>query len=209
MNEEKEKIERNKTWTLVPRPKGKNMIGTKWLFRNKLKKDGEVTRNKAIIVYKGYSQEEGIDYGETFSPIDRLEGVRSLLAYASYKYFKVYQMDVKFAFLNGILEEELYIEQPEGFIEPSKKNLVWKLHKALYGLKQAPRAWYERLHAYLTKIGFIRINDNNSLYIKDGPKNKILLAEIFVADIIFIGNDDLCKVFSEEMSREFEMSLFG
>ena len=116
------------------------MIGTKWVFGNKLDEKGEVTRNKARLVCKGYAQEEGIDYGETFAPIARMEGVRILLAYAAYKGFKVYQMDVKSAFLNGILEEEVYIEQPEGFTNEHNLNLVCKIHKALYGLKQAPRA---------------------------------------------------------------------
>ena len=99
MNEEIRQIERNKTWTLVPRPKGKNVIRTKWVFRNKLNEEGEVTRKKSRVVCKGYSQEEGIDYGKTFAPIARLEGVRSLLTYAAYKDFKVNQMDVKFGFI--------------------------------------------------------------------------------------------------------------
>ena len=115
------------------------------MFRNKLNEDGEVSRNKARLVCKGY----GIDYGETFAPIVRLEGVRTLLAYATHRGFKGYQMNVKSAFLNGILDEEVYIEQPEGFVDPNKRDMVCKLHKALYGLKQAPRAWYERLHSYL------------------------------------------------------------
>lgn len=138
MNEEIEQIEKNNTWTVVPRPKDTNVIGTKWVFKKKLNKKGEVTRNKARLVCKGYAQ--GVDYGETFTPIPRLEGVKTLLAYSAYKNFKVYHMDVKSACLNGILEEKVYIEQPEGFVEPVKKNMVYKLNKALYRLKQAPRA---------------------------------------------------------------------
>ena len=118
-------------------------------------------------------------------------------------------MDVKSAFLNGILDEEVYIEQPEGFIDPEKENMVCKLHKALYGLKQAPRAWYERLHNYLIQIGFQRTNDNSSLYIKQGQNNRIVLAEIFVDDTLFTRNDDECKEFSKKMNKEFEMSMFG
>ena len=118
-------------------------------------------------------------------------------------------MDVKSTFLNGILDEEVYIEKLEGFIDPDKKDMVCKLHKALYGLKQAPRAWYERLHNYLIRIGFQRTNDNSNLYIKQGLDNKIFLVEIFVDDTLFIGNDVQCKEFSEKMNKEFEMSMFG
>ena len=118
-------------------------------------------------------------------------------------------MDVKSAFLNGILDEEVYIEQPEGFIDPDKKDMVCKLHKVLYGLKQAPRAWYERFHNYLIQIGFQRTNDKNSLYIKQGSYNKIVLAEIFVDDTLFTENYDQCKEFLEQMKKEFEMSMFG
>ena len=151
------------------------MIGTKWVFRNKLDENDEITRNKARLVYKGYSQEEGLDYGETFAPVARMEEVRTLLAYVTYKGFKVYQMDVKFAFLNGILEGEVYIEQPKGFVDENNKEKVCKLHNALYGLKQAPRVWYERLHKYLVKIGFERTDDNNNMYIKLEEGKDILI----------------------------------
>ena len=136
------------------------------MFRNKFDENGEVTKNKAKLVCKGYAQEESIDYGETFAPIARLEGVKILLAYSSYKGFKVYQKDVKYAFLSGVLEEEVYIEQPNGFFDPEKSNMVCRLHKALYGPKEAPRAWYERLHNYLIKISFKRTNNNSNLYLK-------------------------------------------
>ena len=124
MKEEIEKIEKNKTWTLVSRLADKNVIGTKWVFRKELDENGEIKRNKARLVFKGYAQEEGLDYGETFAPVARMEGVRTLLAYAAYKGFKVYQMDVKSTFLNGILEEEVYIDQPEGFVDENNKDKV-------------------------------------------------------------------------------------
>ena len=176
MKEEIEQIEKNKTWTLVPRPTDKNVIGTKWVFRNKLDENGEITRNKARLVCKGYAQEEGLDYGETFAPVARMEGVRTLLAYASYKGFKVYQMDVKSTFLNGIFEEEVYIEQPEGFVDENNKDKVCKLHKSLYRLKQAPRVWYERLHKYLMQIGFERTDDNSNMSIKSEEGKDILIS---------------------------------
>ena len=128
MEEEIEHIEKKKTWSLVPRPANKNVIGTKWVFRNKLDENGEITRNKAILVCKGYAQ-EGLDYGEIFVPVAMMEGVRTLLAYATYKGFKVYQMDIKSAFLNGILEEEVYIGQPKGFVYDKNKDMVCKLDK--------------------------------------------------------------------------------
>ena len=117
-------------------------------------------------------------------------------------------MDVKSTFLNEILEEEVYIEQSEGFIDPSERDMVCTLHKALYSLKQAPKAWYERLHNYLIKIGVQRTNDNN-LYIKERPDKKIVLEKIFVDDTLFTKNDDLCEYFSVDMSKKFEMSMFG
>ena len=112
-------------------------------------------------------------------------------------------MDVKLTFLNGIMEEEVYIEQPEGFVDLNKKNMVCKLGKGLYSLKKSPRAWYERFHNYLIKIGFQRTNDNKNLYIKEGLDKKIILVEIFVDDIGFTRNDDLYKSFLEEMSKYF------
>jgi hypothetical protein len=135
MNEELDQIEKNDTWELVPRPRYKNVIGTKWVFRNKLNEDGQVTRNKARLVCKGYTQVEGIDFEETFSPVSRMEAIRLILAYACSKNIKVYQMDVKSTFLNGELEEEVYIEKPEGFQLSENEYYVCRLKKALYGLK--------------------------------------------------------------------------
>ena len=156
MNEELDQIEKNQTWDLVPRPKDKNVIGTKWVFKNKMNEDGQVVGNKARLVCKGYAQVEGVDFEETFALVARLEAIRIFIAFASYKRLKVYQMDVKSAFLNGYLEEEVYIEQPEGFQLTDKRNYVCKLKKALYGLKQAHRAWYARLDSYLQLQGFKR-----------------------------------------------------
>jgi hypothetical protein len=115
MDEELNQIEKNDTSKLVPRPKNKNVIGTKWVFRNKLNEDGQVTRNKARLVCKGYAQIEGINFEETFAPVSRMEAIRFLLTYVCSKNVKVYQMDIKSSFLNGELEEEVYIEQPERF----------------------------------------------------------------------------------------------
>jgi hypothetical protein len=154
MNEELDQIEKNDTREMVPRPKNKNVIGTKWVFGNKLNEYGHVTRKKSRLVCKGYAQVEGIDFEEKFSPVSRMEAIHFLLAYAWSKNIKMYQMDVKSSFLNGELEEEVYIEQPKGFQLSENTDYVCKLNKALYVLKQAPRAWYSRLDKYLQSEGF-------------------------------------------------------
>ena len=120
---------------MVPRPNDKNVIGTKWIFKNKLNKNGDVIRNKAKLVCKGYAQQEGIGFEETFAPVARIEAIRMFLALSNFQKFKLYQMDVKSAFLNGDLEEEVYIEQPDGFILRNDPKLVCELKKDLYGLK--------------------------------------------------------------------------
>ena len=150
---------------LVPRPLNKNVIGAKWFFRNKLDEAGNIIRNKARLVCKGYAQVEGIDYGETYGPIARMESIRLILAYASSKNIKVYQMDVKSAFLNGELEEEVYMEQLDGFQVQEAEIYVYRLKKSLYGLKEAPRAWYSRLDKYLRQQGYIKGNTYSNLYI--------------------------------------------
>ncbi|GAU48358.1 hypothetical protein TSUD_282610 [Trifolium subterraneum] len=153
MQEELEQFKRNEVWELVPRPENVNVIGTKWVFKNKSDENGVITRNKARLVAQGYAQIEGIDFDETFAPVARLESIRLLLGVACILKFKLFQMDVKSAFLNGYLNEEVFVEQPKGFIEPTLPNHVYKLKKALYGLKQAPRAWYERLTEFLLSQG--------------------------------------------------------
>ena len=145
MKEELSQIEKNKTWELVPRPKDKNVIGAKWIFRNKHDKNGKISRKKARLICKDYAQIEGVDFDETFAPVARIEAIRIFLAYSAFKGFKMYHMDVKTAFPNGYLDEEVYMDQPEGFENKDHSNHVYRLKKALYGLKQAPRAWYSRL----------------------------------------------------------------
>ncbi|KAL8095444.1 hypothetical protein AgCh_036774 [Apium graveolens] len=142
MQEDLDQFERNKVWKLGPKPKGKNPIDTKWVFRFKMDENDIVVRNKARLVAKGYYQQEGIDFDEIFARVARFEAIIIFLAYATHANFKVYQMDVKSAFLNGDLEEEVYISQPPGFKDPNFPEFVYYLLKALYGLKQAPRAWW-------------------------------------------------------------------
>nr|GEX41733.1 copia protein [Tanacetum cinerariifolium] len=140
MQEELDQFARLKVWRLVPRPEGKSVIKTKWIFKNKKDESNLVIRNKVRLVAVGYSQQEWIDYDETFAPIARIEAIRLFLAYAAHKDFTVYQMDVKTTFLNGILKEEVYVSQPPGFVSKQYPDHVYALDKALYGLKQAPLA---------------------------------------------------------------------
>jgi hypothetical protein len=209
MNDELDQIEKNNTWEMVQRPEGKNVIGSKWIFKNKLNEQGQVIRNKARLVCKGYAQIEGLDFGETFVPIARLEAIRMFLAYACHKSFKVYQMDVKSTFLNGDLSEEDYMEQLEDFKLFDNPELVCKLKKSLYGLKKSPRAWYHRLDTYLKDKGFKRGTTDNNLYIKT-KDNNLLIVLVYVDDIIFGCNkDSLVQWFASAMESEFEMSMIG
>ncbi|GJX07057.1 retrovirus-related pol polyprotein from transposon TNT 1-94 [Tanacetum coccineum] len=156
MQEELHQFDRLQVWELVDKPFGKNVIKLKWLWKNKKDEDQTVIRNKARLVAKGYAQEEGIDFEESFAPVARLEAVRIFVAYAAHKSFPIYQMDVKTAFLNGPLKEEVYVAQPDGFVDPDHPDKVYRLRKALYGLKQAPRAWYDELSKFLISKGFTK-----------------------------------------------------
>ena len=149
MQDELNEFERNKVWRLIPTPPDASVVGLKWVFRNKIDKEGNNIRNKVRLVVKAYRQKEGIDYEETFTLVARLESFRIFLAYAVHKNIEVFQMDVKCAFLNGGLEETVYIEQPPGFVNEKYPNHCYILDKAVYGLKQNPRAWYETLTRFL------------------------------------------------------------
>jgi hypothetical protein len=141
-----------------------NVIGTKWGFKNNQGEDGEIMRNKACLVAQGYSQVEGLDFGETFAPVARLEAIRILLAFTTSKGFKLYQMDVKSAFLNDVIQEEVYVRQPLSFENTKYLDRVYKLSKALYGLKQAPQAWYVRLKTFLLEYGYIMGSVDKTLF---------------------------------------------
>nr|ABA98980.2 retrotransposon protein, putative, Ty1-copia subclass [Oryza sativa Japonica Group] len=193
MHEELNNFARNKVLTLVERPRDHNVIGTKWIFRNKQDENGLVVRNKARLVAQGFTQVEGLDFGETFAPVARLEAIRILLAFASCFDIKLFQMDVKSAFLN----------------DPKNPNHVYKLSKALYGLKQAPRAWYERLRDFLLSKDFKIGKVDTTLFTKI-IGDDFFVCQIYVDDIIFgFTNEVFCKEFGDMMSREFEMSMIG
>ncbi|GJW25697.1 retrovirus-related pol polyprotein from transposon TNT 1-94 [Tanacetum coccineum] len=185
------------------------IIGTKWVFRNKLDENGVVSRNKARLVTQGYNQQEGIDYDETYALFARLESIKILLASACALDFKLFQMDIKSAFLNDFINKEVYVAQPPRFIDFEKSDHVYKLKKALYGLKQAPEAWYDRLKAFLIKheykIGMVY----NTLFTKKKSSN-LIIVQIYVDDIIFgLTYQDMCDEFAINMHDEFEMSMMG
>jgi hypothetical protein len=172
-----------------------------------LNEQGEVVRNKARLVSQGYSQQEGIDYTETFAPISRLEAIRLLLSYAVNHVIILYQMDVKSEFLNGVISEEVFVKQPPGFDDLKHPDYVYKLKKSLYGLKQAPRAWYDRLGNFLIKNDFKRGQVDTTLFRRTLEKD-ILVVQIYVDDIIFGStNASLCKKYSKLMQDEFEISM--
>ncbi|KAK1616634.1 hypothetical protein QYE76_022151 [Lolium multiflorum] len=210
MHDELNNFKPNKVWSLVEKPREcRNVIGTKWIFKNNQDEFGNVVRNKARLVAQGFSQIEGIDFGETYAPVARLESIRILLAYASHHNFKLQQMDVKSAFLNGPLHEEVYVKQPPGFEDPDFSNHVYKLDKALYGLKQAPRAWYEHLKELLIDRGFDVGLIDPTLFIKR-VNGEIFVCQLYVDDIIFGSTN---KAFNDEFSKlmtdRFEKSMMG
>lgn len=209
MQDELNQFKRNEVWSLVPRPLYQTVIGTRWVFRNKLNENGNIIRNKARLVAQGFRQEEGIDYDETFAPVARLEAIRIFLAFAAFKKFKVFQMDVKSAFLNGIIKEEVYVDQPPGFIDHSFPDYVFRLNKALYGLKQAPRAWYDTLAKFLLDHDF-KIGAVDKTLFTFTKNQHMLLVQIYVDDIIFGSTDSkLCAKFAKLMQDKFEMSMMG
>jgi hypothetical protein len=176
MQEDLNNFTMNEVWHLVPRP-NQNVVGTKWVFYNKM-------RNKARLVAKEYSQVEGLDFDETYAPVARLESNRILLAYATHHGFKLYQMDVKSAFLNVPIKEEVYVEQPPGFEDSEYPSYVYKLSKALYGHKQAPIAWYECIKDFLITNGFKVGKVDPTLFTKTIDKD-LFICQIYVDDIIF------------------------
>ncbi|GJT46614.1 retrovirus-related pol polyprotein from transposon TNT 1-94, partial [Tanacetum coccineum] len=209
MQDEIHEFDRLQVWELVPQPDCVMIIALKWIYKVKLDEYGDVLKNKARLVAKGYRQEEGIDFEESFAPVARIEAIRIFIANAASKNMTIYQMDVKTAFLNGELKEEVYVSQPEGFVDPDHPTHVYRLKKALYGLKQAPRAWYDTLSRFLLDNKFSKGAVDPTLFTRKTGKH-ILLVQIYVDDIIFASTDPkACDIFSNEMSSKFQMSMMG
>jgi len=197
-------IEKNETWILVDRPIHKKVIGVKWIFKTKLNANGNINKYKARLVVKWYSQEPGIDFIDTFAPMSRLNTIKLLLALAAQSTW----LDVKSAFFNGILNEEIYDEQPDGFEKEITTNKVYLL-KALYGLKQAPRAWYSRLDSHLLSLGFERSMNKGTLYVKYVDKHKPIVL-VYIDDLLIISDkEQLVEEFKGNMKDKFEMNELG
>uniref|UniRef100_A0A2N9FXA9 Integrase catalytic domain-containing protein n=1 Tax=Fagus sylvatica TaxID=28930 RepID=A0A2N9FXA9_FAGSY len=209
MHEEYSALQRQHTWTLVPPPCGKNIVGCKWVFKLKRNSDGTISRHKARLVAKGFHQQHGIDFAETFSPVVKPPTVRLILALAVTYNWPLRQLDVSNAFLHGILKEEVYMAQPPGYVSPAHPNHVCHLHKSIYGLKQAPRAWFESFTSQLVTLGFHSSTADSSLFIyRSGSTVAFLL--LYVDDIVLTGNNALfLSQLITNLSKVFELKDLG
>jgi hypothetical protein len=209
MQMEMDAVERNKTWELADLPAGHHAISLKWVFKLKKDETGEVIKHKAHLVARGFVQQEGIDFDDAFAPVARMESVRLLLALATQEGWRVHHMDVKSAFLNGDLKEEVYVHQPPGFAIPGKEGKVLRLRKALYGLRQAPRAWNAKMDSTLKEMGFEQSPHEAAIY-RRGSGGKALLVGVYVDDLVITGTKDVeVATFKEEMKATFQMSDLG
>ncbi|WKA08959.1 hypothetical protein VitviT2T_026639 [Vitis vinifera] len=207
MKEELDALTKNHTWDLVTLPPGQSVVGCKWIYKIKTRSDGSVESYKARLVAKGFTQEYGIDYEETFAPVARISSVRALLAVAAARKWDLFQMDVKNAFLNGDLSEEVYMQPPPGLSIESNK--VCHLRRALYGLKQAPRAWFAKFSSTIFRLGYTASPYNSALFLRRTDKGTILLL-LYVDDMIITG-DDLSGIqeLKDFLSQQFEMKDLG
>ncbi|KAL0294442.1 UNVERIFIED_CONTAM: Retrovirus-related Pol polyprotein from transposon TNT 1-94 [Sesamum radiatum] len=199
----------NKVWTLVDPPKGVKPVGCKWVYKRKLGADGEVTTFKARFVAKGYTQRPGVDFEETYSPVAMAKSIRIMLAIAAWYDYEIWQMDVKTAFLNGFVEEEIYMDQPEGFTSIGEEQKVFHLQRSIYGLKQASRNWNIRFDEVIRGYDFIK-NDFDPCVYKKVSGSSVAFLVLYVDDILLIGNDVkmLCDT-KAWLSTQFSMKDLG
>ena len=208
MKEEMLSIDRSHTWELETPPLYCKPFGLKWIFKLKKNPQGEVIIHKAQLVVKGYSQKKGVDYEEVFPTVVQFESIRALLALGDIRRWMIHHLDVKSAFLNGDIEEEIYAKQPEGFAVKGKGHVL-RLRKAMYGLKQAPRAWYFKLHKCLISLGYAKSNHEQSLYLKRSGIDTLTVG-VYVDNLIVTGSSTyVINVFKAEMKFKFEMSDLG
>ncbi|RVW95017.1 Retrovirus-related Pol polyprotein from transposon TNT 1-94 [Vitis vinifera] len=210
VDEEVRALEMNGTWEITDLPRGKKPVGCKWIFTVKYKVDGNVDRYKARLVAKGFTQSYGIDYQETFAPVAKLNTVRVLLSLAANLDWSLHQLDVKNAFLNGDLEEEVYMDIPAGLETTSNFNKVCRLRKSLYGLKQSPRAWFERFTKVVKGYRFVQCQSDHTLFVKHFPERKLAIIIIYVDDIILTGDhEEKIDLLKKLLTKEFEIKDLG
>jgi histone deacetylase 1/2 len=209
MDAEFDALLKNRTWQLVPRPPGVNVIDSKWIFKVKYHADGSIERYKARLVAKGFKQRQGLDYDDTFSPVVKPTTIRLLLSLAVSQGWYLRQLDIQNAFLNGVLEEEVYMRQPPGYEDPSKPHHLCRLEKALYGLKQAPRAWHARLSSVLRTLGFAASTADSSLFIFR-RKEVVTFLLVYVDDIIVVSSSPHAPdTLIQELRAEFAVKDLG
>jgi hypothetical protein len=204
MVEEYQSIMKNDVWDIVPRPKGKSVVTSKWISKIKHVANGSIKKYKARFVARGFSQKEGVDYEETFSIVARYTSIREVISLASVMGWKIHQMDVKTAFLNGVIKEEVYIEQPQGFEVHGRESHVCRLKKSFYELKQTPRAWYSRIDGYLQSMGFTKSEVDPNLYLLQVGKDP-LISVLYVDDMLLTAVEELIARFKKDLASEFEM----
>nr|KAJ0194254.1 hypothetical protein LSAT_V11C800406360 [Lactuca sativa] len=209
INDEMDSIMGNGTWELADLPKGRRPIGSQWIFKKKYHLDGSISAYKARLVAKGYWQREGIDYFDTYALVARISSIRTLIAISALKGLYIHQMDVKTAFLNGYLKEEIYLEQPEGFVIPRQENKVCRLVKSLYGLKQAPKQWHERFDTTVTAFGFQHNSADRCIYSKH-TSGYIVVICLYVDDMLIIGThlEGILET-KKYLSSKFKMKDLG
>ena len=206
-NEEYQSLIENETWELVPLPPGRKPVSCKWVFRVKSKADGTIDRYKARLVARGFSQQPGVDFDETYSPVVHKTSLRALLSYGLSRNMVIHQMDVVTAFLNGELSEDIYMSQPEGFISPG--NLVCKLKRSLYGLKQSPRCWNTVLDTYLKSLGFHQSSADSCVYVRNHDNEQTLLA-VYVDDIVLLSDSEKSMHdIKSALNQRFKMKDLG
>jgi hypothetical protein len=208
MLHEYKSIIKNNVWDIVLRPKDKSVVSSKWIYKVKHAADRRVEKFKERFVARGFTQKEGIDYKETFSPVSRYTSIRTIISLASILGWKLHQMDVKTTFLNGKIEHEVFVEQPNGFILHNKGTHVCKLRKALYGLKQAARVWYGRIDGFLKSQGFQKSDVDANLYFKIRDNQPVILIS-YADDLFLTVNEGLITWCKRELSSEFDMKDLG
>ena len=210
MVDEMTALHSNGTWDLVSLPLGKSTVGCRWVYTVKVGPDGQVDHLKARLVAKGYTQIYGCDYGDTFSPIAKIASVRLFLSMAAMCHWPLYQLDIKNAFLHGELLEEVYMEQPPGFVAQGESGLVCKLRRSLYGLKQFPRAWFGRFSSVVQEFGMLRSEADHSVFYHHNSSSQCIYLVVYVDDIVITGNDqEGIQRLKQHLFNHFQTKDFG